>query len=403
MIVLADTDALVADAIIPQAAQAEIELRSRKLMVAMAINAILCFGILSATGGFIFWLASALSVAIVGLLFLGTGVLILRADHSDFTFFGNASALIGAGMLIGGAGIELIDKYSDIAGWAMAPAGALVATLCVFALNKQKKTGRFVAGSILLMGLALHLIGLGFLLNQAAIDGALISFFYLYATLAIAGAGWFIDVRLVTALAIVPFAQALDTSTFYFHAAYVFYSPESTLSILQMLLLVFVLLFVVRTQSNQLSRHAMTLAVMAFIVANLCALVGSLWGDYLGETLWGTSRYEDWDSNTYSSWYDARDAFRETAMFISANMYSVLWAIGLAGAISWFAHSNQRGLFNTAVTFACIHAYTQALESFHDEPLAYVIGGLAAIPLAWGLWRLDGWLTARQLTQADHP
>ncbi|KAE9629324.1 hypothetical protein [Parasedimentitalea maritima] len=403
MIVLADTDALVADAIIPQAAQAEIELRSRKLMVAMAINAILCFGILSATGGFIFWLASALSVAIVGLLFLGIGVLILRADRSDFTFFGNASALIGAGMLIGGAGIELIDKYSDIAGWVLAPAGALVAALCVFALNKQKKTGRFVSGSILLMGLALHLIGLGFLLNQAAIDGALISIFYLYATLAIARAGWFIDVRLITALAIVPFAQALDTSTFYFHAAYVFYSPESTLSILQMLLLVLVLLFVVRTQSNQLSRHAMTLAAMAFIVANLCALVGSLWGDYLGETLWGNSRYEDWDSSTYSSWYDARDAFRETAMFISANMYSVLWAIGLAGAISWFAHSNQRGLFNTAVTFACIHAYTQALESFHDEPLAYVIGGLAAIPLAWGLWRLDGWLTARQLTQADHP
>jgi len=31
-----------------------------------------------------------------------------------------------------------------------------------------------------------------------------------------------------------------------------------------------------------------------------------------------------------------------------------------------------------------------------------VVGGLAAIPLAWGLWRLDGWLTARQMTQADH-
>ena len=73
MIVLADTDTLVADAIIPKTAQAEIELRSRKLMVALAINAILCFGILSATGGFIFWLASALSVAIVGMLFLGNG------------------------------------------------------------------------------------------------------------------------------------------------------------------------------------------------------------------------------------------------------------------------------------------------------------------------------------------
>lgn len=53
-------------------------------------------------------------------------------------------------------------------------------------------------------------------------------------------------------------------------------------------------------------------------------------------------------------------------------------------------------MFNTALTFAAIHAYTQLFESFGDEPLAYVIGGLAAIPLAWGLWRLKGWITAKQ-------
>jgi len=41
------------------------------------------------------------------------------------------------------------------------------------------------------------------------------------------------------------------------------------------------------------------------------------------------------------------------------------------------------------MTFAGIHAYTQVFESFYDEPLAYVVGGLAAIPLAFGLWRLN--------------
>ena len=45
--------------------------------------------------------------------------------------------------------------------------------------------------------------------------------------------------------------------------------------------------------------------------------------------------------------------------------------------------------FQDALTFAGIHAYTQMFESFYDEPLAYVIGGLAAIPLAFGLWRLN--------------
>lgn len=42
-----------------------------------------------------------------------------------------------------------------------------------------------------------------------------------------------------------------------------------------------------------------------------------------------------------------------------------------------------------AMIFAGIRAYTQMFESFSDEPLAYVIGGLAAIPLAFGLWRLN--------------
>ena len=53
------------------------------------------------------------------------------------------------------------------------------------------------------------------------------------------------------------------------------------------------------------------------------------------------------------------------------------------------AHKNQRGLFNTGVTFLAIHGYTQAFETFGDEPLAYVIGGFTAIPLAWGMWQLN--------------
>ena len=52
-------------------------------------------------------------------------------------------------------------------------------------------------------------------------------------------------------------------------------------------------------------------------------------------------------------------------------------------------------MYNAALTFAAIHAYTQFFESFWDQPLAYVIGGLTAIPLAWGMWRLNHWLVAR--------
>jgi hypothetical protein len=52
------------------------------------------------------------------------------------------------------------------------------------------------------------------------------------------------------------------------------------------------------------------------------------------------------------------------------------------------------------MTFGGIHAYTQAFETFYDEPLAYVIGGLAAIPLAWGLWRLNDQFEARTTPSA---
>jgi hypothetical protein len=181
----------------------------------------------------------------------------------------------------------------------------------------------------------------------------------------------------------------LDTSTSYFHAAYVFYSPESTLSILQMAVLIGGCLFFLNKVSTRTAPHLRILTVMGFVVANLCALVGSLWGDVVGSHLWGpyARRYTDYDN--WDSYYAARDAFREASLSISADVYSILWAIALIGIIFSAAHKNMRGLFNTAVTFLAIHAYTQAFESFYDEPLAYVIGGFLAIPLAWGMWRLN--------------
>ena len=74
----------------------------------------------------------------------------------------------------------------------------------------------------------------------------------------------------------------------------------------------------------------------------------------------------------------------------------MVWAVLLAVcAAFWTAHANRRGLFNATMTFAAIHAYTQMFESYGDEPLAWAIGGLAAIPLAWGMWRLNQHLAVR--------
>ncbi|MEL6647053.1 MAG: hypothetical protein AAFQ05_05000 [Pseudomonadota bacterium] len=391
---IADTDQLVTDGVINPVQAREIEARARDTMVTLAINAVLCFGIIAATGGLIFWLADALSVAVFGGVALIIGLLILARSAESLRMFGNASALIGAGMLMGGAAIELIDKYESLAHWVLLPLGAVVA-LCAAVLWGRTLTTRFVTGAILLMGVAAHLIGLALLIMAYDASGLPVTLSYLYGAALVLAAGLLTDVRTVSAAAIVPFAQALDTGTAYFHAAYVFYSPEPTLSILQMALLVIPSLWIARHWSERVARHARVLAVLGFIVANLCALVGSLFGDYIGETIWGPPRWREsgmeWDDHQ-----DLVDAFRETALFIAEGAYAVLWALLLVTALAYAAFRANRGLFNTALTFAAIHAYTQLFESFGDEPLAYVIGGLAAIPLAWGMWRLNGWITAKQ-------
>ncbi|MDE4135012.1 hypothetical protein PXK00_18025 [Phaeobacter sp. QD34_3] len=393
---LADTTKLTQDGVITADQARIIESRAREAMVTLGVNVILCLGILAATGGFIFWLAEPLPVAIAGLLMTAGGLVILARMAELFRMFGNAATLIGAGMLIGGATLELMESYEDSAGLILAPAGGALLAGLMLRYWRGGLSSHFVLGSLILMALAVHIIGIEALSHQHDIGSPLRNIEMLYYAALLAGVGALIDVRMITALALAPFAQALETGSAYFHAAYVFYSPEPTLSILQMALLIALCLWFAKRQPERMARHLRSLVMLAFVVANLCALVGSLWGDYPGETLWGPGRYSGSAYEDWESFDTARTAFRDHAFELTAGTYSVLWALLLAGMVIWAAQRNERGLFNAALTFGGIHAYTQLFESFADEPLAYVIGGLAAIPLAWGIWRLNGWISTRQ-------
>lgn len=156
MYAVADTDRLVADGVIEQEQASAIEARARETMIVLAVNSLLCLGITAATGGLIFWLASAMAVAICGMLFLAVGASILTSRSERFHIFGNAATLIGAGMLIGGAAIELTDKYETIAGAAMTVAGGAIILISGWIMSLPNPAARFVAGSIMLMGLAMH-------------------------------------------------------------------------------------------------------------------------------------------------------------------------------------------------------------------------------------------------------
>jgi hypothetical protein len=386
-----DTQRLIAENILTEAQGAEIARRSRETMVSLVVNVVLCVGIVAATLGLVFWLADALAVAVAGAVFVAAGVAVLARGGELYRMLGNAAALVGAGMLVAGGGIELVDKFQDIAGWLMLGLGAGLAAGAygVFARTASLK---FAAGAVLLMGVALHLWGLG--LAVEGVSGLPRALLLGYAAALVAGAGVLVDVRFITALAIVPFAQMLDTGTGYFHAAYFFYSPEATLTVLQMSALVGAGAWAMTRTPDRFGRHAGILAIMAMVVGNLAFLVGSLWGDYVGAELVG-GRPVWVNGMEWTDYHAAIDAWEARFLHISEHVFTVVWAVLLAGGAFWAAHSNRRGLFNAAITFGAIHAYTQLFETMSDQPLAWALGGLAAIPLAWGMWRLNVWLALR--------
>ncbi|MEL6586025.1 MAG: hypothetical protein AAFY65_13860 [Pseudomonadota bacterium] len=399
MYYVADTDLLLREGVLTSDQVAVVKRQARDVMVKLSVNCLLLGGIIAATLGLIFWLARPVPVAMAGGLALALGFVALAKTAETLRFFGNAASLIGAGLLLGGAGFELTAEYEAIAGPVMAVLGAIVA--CAFgpAARRPRLTSRFTCGAIFLMGVALHLAGIAFAVDFFGMAKWPVAFASLYAAIMIAFAGLLLDVRTVTALAIVPFAQVLSTGTEYWHAVYAFYSPESTLSILQMSALTVAGLWAAARLPARVGRHGGILAVMALIVANLCALVGSLWGDWVGRTIWGPRYYgsnvfgrREWEA--YDTYRAAVEAFNATALHISEGVYAILWAVALACVAVWAAMKAKRGVFNTTMTFAGIHAYTQVFETLYDEPLAYVIGGLAAIPLAWGLWQINQRWTA---------
>ncbi len=390
------TDALIQEGVLTVEQGAIIAQRSRQVMVSLVINSVLCLGIIAAAIGFVLWLGDAFAVAVVGGLFLAIGSYTLLKANELYRMFGNAAALIGAGMLAFGGMVDLVEKLGGITGGVyLIMLGALATLISTYTFLRAPNHARFLTGSLTLLGAAVHVGGVYIWGDAFDLSGLPVFLIHGYVAAVLIGLGMLVDVRFVTALAMVPFAQMLETGTFYWSAMYAFYSPETTLSILQLSIAMAVCILLASVLTERYRRHSHMFAIMAFIVANLCFLVGSLWGDVVGSHIWGPGSSSWRYDGSYEEYIAARDAFEAKTLVISEHVYSIVWALVLCAAAFWSARTNRRGIFNAAMTFGCIHAYTQMFETFSDEPLAYVIGGLAAIPLAWGLWRLNAMFEAR--------
>jgi uncharacterized membrane protein len=177
-------------------------------------------------------------------------------------------------MLVGGAAAEIVSTFSDdTAGLIMLGLGLIGAVITAALHQKGSDRTGFLTGSILLMTTAMHIGGLYLWAGDADLPGAIVPMLHLYVATITLAVGIFIDVRLITALAIVPFAQMLDTGTFYWHAMYAFYSPETTLSILQLSVAMAVCVAVSDILVDRYRPHTHIFGIMAFIVANMWARV----------------------------------------------------------------------------------------------------------------------------------
>ena len=144
-----------------------------------------------------------MAVAICGAVAVGIGLAILSHKVEHLRMFGNAATLIDAGMLVGGGTLELVDKYEAVAGPVLAVSGLVLWPVALQAFRRNVLGALVVVGSIAVMGLAVHLFGIGFAIERWSLAGLPVSLFYLYASAALVASGWVLDVRLVSALAYV--------------------------------------------------------------------------------------------------------------------------------------------------------------------------------------------------------
>jgi iron complex transport system permease protein len=140
-----------------------------------------------------------------------------------------------------------------------------------------------------------------------------------------------------------------------------------------------VLAFVAYNLSHRLSADYERLALAAvrtsLLLVNFGFWIGSLWGDPLMLLRGMSSR----NANAYF--------INDTV--ISANAFSIAWALVLVGAAVWAARANRRWLVNVAAAFGAIHFYTQWFERLGATPASVLLGGLAMLLIAFALWNFN--------------
>lgn len=384
---LVDIDQAVEDGVIDAGAGEALKARGREGMIGYAIGLGLCAGVAMVIGGAAFLLKDERALLALGAALAGLGFWALLRGGERWRIPANAAAIIGAALALGAAGYLANKQLASpfligcLLGLPAAAAGYWLnqpAAPPKTAPETSPEALRFFGGWLLLLGAACHVIGL----LSVESDGryAWIAMHYVAAVTLCCGV--LLNVRFVTAAAIIPLAAALSSRTFYFHASYGVAIYEAALTILQMSVVALLALYISTRSTERFARHARITGQMAVIWTNMAFWIGSLWGDEVGKFLWGPRRqaYE-----SFEAWREANDAFLASALVIPDEAFAGLWALGLLCLGAWAAYAARRAVLNICVVFGAIHFYTQYFERLEATPGAFVVAGLIAILAAWGL------------------
>ncbi|MGI9523212.1 MAG: hypothetical protein ACR2PG_16370 [Hyphomicrobiaceae bacterium] len=392
---LVDLDRAVKDGTLTADGARELKQRARETMVSYAINLALFAGIVMVIGGTVTWLEDNIARSAIGVALTTAGAITLLRGGARLQIVANATAIIGATLAIVSLAGLLFEGRTErlVIGAAL---GLPTAALGWMIFRFGPKSLSLLGGWILLLGAGTHVAGV--LTTESKLGLEWLALHYAGA-IAIA-CGLILDVRFVTAIAMVPLAASLSSRTFYSHAAYGVAIYEVTLTILQMGLFA-VLAFAASLQfSERIARHARTLGQLALIWTNMAFWIGSLWGDVVGLFLWGP-RWNVVTSDTekimskYEAWKAAVDAFKAQTLTIPADVFAAAWAVGIISVGAWGALTARRAVLNIAVTFGAIHFYTQYFERLQATPGVIIIAGVIAILASWALWTFNGHLARR--------
>jgi hypothetical protein len=273
--------------------------------------------------------------------------------------------------------------------------GAVAVVAGIIALEPAFTTGAALGVALVVIGLGISFLAaeqwgllgtattiIGALLLTGGVIGFVEADFVGLAFSALLFLALAIAIRSNFLIALVPLALAgaLGSSTGYMHAVYMLTVNEPSITIAFFALLAGVAYLISQYVGQACEQLAIVFARVSLILVNFGFWIGSLWGDYPGET-WA-------QGEGYRLWSD-REAWRAAHLHVPEIAFIIGWAVVIVAVGAWAVRTNRRWVVTTVAVFGAIEFYTQWFERLGAEPWAIIVAGLTIVGFAIALWRYN--------------